>query len=537
MKLPSMPFNIDILIPNKDQLRLMRPVKVLDIFEGKTHNFHQDGLFSIETFGKVGDERRSRQFSYIDIKANVFHPIIYKKISDLKSLYRDIMASSRYAIWDEDRKDFFVSDQFEGETGYSFFMEHFHEIEFEKRPSIKREESIKLIEKYKDRCTFNKLLVLPAGLRDFEFDDNGRPSKDEVNDLYMVVLGISNLITEETMRTSIKQLDITIYKLQRAINEIYFYFQTIMDGKKKFTLAKWASRKIYNSSRNVITSLVNEVDDLDSPTLVSANQTTIGLYQFLKNTLPVTIYNIKNGYLANVFQGPNEPAVLVNKKTLKKELIRLDSKHYDKWMTTEGLEQLITQFSIKDMRFMPLETENHYLGLIYKGPDMTFKIFQDIEDLPNDKSKNDVFPINFSELLYISVYKNANKIPLFFTRYPVLNFGSIYPSKTFLKTTIKSEIRIELDDNWQPTENKAIQFPITGENFVDSMSPHSIHLGRLDADFDGDAASGTQTYSDNAILETEKYLNNKSFYLSPSGTMNFSASSPTINYILASITG
>ena len=91
-------------------------------------------------------------------------------------------------------------------------------------------------------------------------------------------------------------------------------------------------------------------------------------------------------------------------------------------------------------------------------------------------------PITFCELLYLSVYKQSHTYPAYFTRYPITGNGSIYPTYPYLKTTIRSEVRTELDDSWNKTTDIAIQFPITNEMFVNSMSPHKIHLSKLGAD-------------------------------------------------------
>lgn len=48
----------------------------MDIFEGGSRAFHPDGLFSVETFGKVGDERRNRLFGYVDLGAKILHPLM-----------------------------------------------------------------------------------------------------------------------------------------------------------------------------------------------------------------------------------------------------------------------------------------------------------------------------------------------------------------------------------------------------------------------------------------------------------------------------
>ena len=46
-------------------VRTMRPVTRTDIYDGVTSNFHEDGLFSITTFGRVGSEERDNNFSFI----------------------------------------------------------------------------------------------------------------------------------------------------------------------------------------------------------------------------------------------------------------------------------------------------------------------------------------------------------------------------------------------------------------------------------------------------------------------------------------
>jgi hypothetical protein len=169
-------------------------------------------------------------------------------------------------------------------------------------------------------------------------------------------------------------------------------------------------------------------------------------------------------------------------------MVKVKPNYYDAWMTDEGLEKVMTSFKEVGVRHKPLEINGYYLGLIYKGKDNTYKIIQDINELPDNRSKEDVFPMTFCELIYLSVYKTAGKYPAFVTRYPITGKDSIYPSYVYLKPTVNCEIRKELDDNWEvmSEENTAFQFPITGDSFVESMSPSSTHLSGLGADFDGD---------------------------------------------------
>lgn len=536
MEIPDIAFNIDLLLLKDQDVKNIRPIKVLDIFQSATRNFHPDGLFSLDTFGKIGEEKRNRLFSYIDIRVSILHPILFKALVDTKSLYGEILSGTSYAIFNIETNDFDKSDPINGETGYSFFMDHFPDIKFEERPSYKREFNIKLINIYRDNATFNKLIVMPAGLRDYVIDSDGKPSEDEINGLYRKVFSIASVAENVNIKTNYEYLDSARYSIQLAVNDIYNYIKNMLEGKSKFILAKWASRKVFNSTRNVATSYLHDAAELNSHTNVSTNQTVVGLYQYLRAILPLAVKHTRDTYLSDIFIGSNSPAMLVNKKTLKKEAVNLDPDYYDEWMTYEGLEKVMAKFGQENIRHDYLETKDHYFGLIYKGKDGTFKIFQDKDDLPEDRSMDDVSPLTFVELLYLSVFKDSSSIPCLVTRYPITGYGSIYPSYVYLKSTTKSEVRIELDDNWQPTNVVANEFPIFGQQFFNSVSPALKNIGRLGLDYDGDTVSFTCLLTEDAKEEIHRTLNSKEFYVSVNGRMAFNGSTDIIDLVLANIT-
>lgn len=548
MQTNLLPFNISLLTLKSQDVKMIRPVKVLDIFTGGSRNFHPDGLFSTEIFGKVGEEKRNRMFSYINLNIEIFHPIIFKALTDLKSLYGDIIAGKEYAIFNKESNDFEKADIVDGKTGYTFFIKHFKDIKFEERPSIKREFNIKLINKYRDEAMFSNFVVIPAGLRDYVIEDNGKPSEDEINSLYRKVLSIASMLENVNVGANSDYLDPPRHNLQLAINSIYEYIKNMLEGKSKLILGKWAGRKIFNSTRNVITSFNPEVKDLFDNKTVSANNTVVGLYQYLRAILPLAIKHVRDNYLSDVFVGPNSPAVLVNKKTLKKEMVQLSPEYYDEWMTYEGLEKTMAKFGEENLRHDVLEIGDHYLGLIYKGTDNTFRFVQDKDELPSNRDEKDLYPITFAELLYMSVYKDSNTIPCFVTRYPITGFGSIYPSYVYLKTTVKSKVLTELDSNWNPiiipaTKNEvehiaiAKEFPILGQQFYNSVSPAPSHIGRLAADYDGDTVSFTCILTEDGKNEIKDILASEKYYVGINGKMSFSANTDIIELVLLNITG
>ena len=538
INLKMLPLNIALLCLTDADVKTMRQTKVLDIFDGMSKNFHPDGLFSVEAYGKVGDERRNRLFSYIDLHVPVFHPVIFKALCDLKSLYGDIMASRAYAVFDKETNDFVKTDATSGFTGFDYFIGHFDKLVFEERESTKRGYLIRLVNKHRKEktCLMDKMVVMPAGLRDYTVDENGKPSEDEVNVLYRKVLSVSSVIGGVNIAVNPEYIDSSRFQLQIAITDIYNYIVSLLEGKNKLVLGKWAGRKIINSTRNVITSYVPDEPVLHGARAVRTNETVIGLYQYARMILPLAVKHIRDGFLSKVFIGPNSPAVLVNKKTLKKESVQINPSYYDDWMTYEGIEKELARFSEEDLRHDVLEIGNYYVGMTYNDG-RHYKIVQDVEELPDWADPKYLRPLTFAELIYISLYKDSREIPCFITRYPITGYGSIFPSYVYLKSTVKSVQLEELDDNWQPTGVFAYEYPINQNAFYNSMSPHASHLARLGADFDGDMCSATAVLTADAQAEVRALLNSARYYVSVDGTMNFSANDDIINLTLTCMTG
>jgi hypothetical protein len=483
MKPVDVPFNIDILQTTNDVLRGLRKTAVLDTTDGSSGDFHPDGLYSALTFGPVGDERRNARFSYIDIKIEIFHPVVYNTLISMKRLYAEIISGKKYAKWDKESLDFVASNAIEGNTGFHFFLTHWKDINHRRSSSISREQGIQLLDKYKDKCMTSKIVVLPAGLRDMEVDDSGRRTEDEVNPVYRKLIALSNIINEATARNNPEILDTSRYQLQLTFNRIYDHFNQMIEGKKKLFLGRFASRRIFNGTRNVISAMDTTVPVLGEKGNPGFNSTIIGLYQFLKANLPISIYQIRK-QLENTFMDVNRPTLLVNQETLESEEVMLSARDFDLWTTNDGVESLLTRFSEESIRDKPLVVGRHYLSLIYKGPDATFRLMKSIKELPEGRSAEHVHPLTFVELLYLCVYKTANSFPIYVTRYPITGVGSIYPSMVHLRVTTMFEKRRELGDNWQPLGDDTVahEYPIVGSSYVNSLIPHPSKLAKLGAD-------------------------------------------------------
>lgn len=536
----DIPFNLSLLILSDKAASLMRPVTSLDTFVGATKNFNPDGLFSTDIFGVVGTPARYQRFSYINLKTSIIHPTLFKALGQVKSLYLDILARREFAVWDPQTKDFVKSNIAEGQTGFQFFCEYLPRIQFPNNESESRQMAVALLEKFRDNVLINKLVVLPAGYREFEVDDSGRESSSEFNDYYYKLVAISNTISPSTLNASPDAYDRQRMSMQNTVMELYDLLTKVIEGKNSLLMGKMAGRKIYNGTRNVITSMNSTIRELGHPRNITMNDTLVGLYQFSKSVLPVTQQRLKDGWLAKCFSVAGAPAILCDPETLRSDAYQLRADSYSKWLSSESLEKQISYYREETIRHNPIMIEGKYLGLVYRGPDGTFAFIHGIEQLPEGRDPKDCTPITLTDLLYHSLYPVARKYKGFVTRYPITGVGSIYPSNAYLKTTIQSEERVELDpETWQPfgKDYVAFEYPVLGSSFFNSLAPHPSRLRRLGADFDGDTCSWTAVYSDDAIVENDRRFKTKAAYVGSDGRFINDNNVDTINYVISNMTG
>lgn len=486
----EMPVNIQLMDTASPRMQQLKPVTSLDTFIGgsKEGQFHPEGLFSYEIFGRPGSAARMSQFGRIDLKLSILHPFIYKKIGKLRGLYHDILHGRVYAKWNPAEADFEPSTILEGETGYHFFITHLKELKFKRTESGQRDAAIKLVDEAINNGTafVHCVPVIPAGIRDVYIEPDGRISEDEINKKYRSLIQSSNAIPD---RVDVEDaiFNNTRITMQNALNDIFEYLWTIYEGKDGFMYKKYYSRRVENGTRNVLTSQDTRVEILGQHHGPGLTSTVVGLFQTVKGLLPVATHFVLTGWVGQAFSAGEGRAYLVNPKTYKQEMVGVDRKVFDRWMTPDGINKVFNSYFKRENRHAPVMIGQHYLGLIYRGEfegRKVFKIFNDIDDLPEGFDRKNVSALTLCELLYLSGYQKWNSYPLVFTRYPVAGLGSTVLTFPYVKTTVTGEERYELDHNWQIQEDCiALEFPIREvEKFHETASIHPSYLAGLGAD-------------------------------------------------------
>lgn len=481
----NVPFNISYLSNMNQRIAGLLPVKVLDIHD-IDGDFHSMGFYSNEIFGRVGTKERNSRHSFINLRCKVLHPKTYEELNRLGSLYTGIIQGKVYATWDDKEKDFIKSDILDGETGFAFFMTHFKEIKFKTTKSHKRALRLDVLNKFRDISDIHFFLVMPAGLRDLTVSESGRPVEDDINKLYRKVLMAANGIPDSLAFKNDPTLDRVRWSIQASINAVYTAIMEMLGGKHGFLQAKWGSRKVVHSTRNVITAMDPGSEDLESEKSFDNSTTLVGLYQTLRGIEPViTMYSMPNGIASELIENIDNSVNLIDSKTLKSVNVNVSEKERVKWGTVEGRSGLISHYYEVGNRHRPVTIDGYYLKLIYTDS-KHYRLLNDISELPKDKDAKKVRPLTWAEYFYITALPRIEHTRMHITRYPLTGVESTYPTVPYLKTTVKTFSLVPLNENWEPDANglTLIEFPDTVNEsaFFDTVSPATSQLVNLGAD-------------------------------------------------------
>lgn len=552
--------NINLLVPDDNLFKKMGlgEVSSLAIFEPNSDVFNKQGLFSSEIFGQLGTDARLEKLGYIDFGLHIFHPLVFRTLKDLNRRYDDIMAGKVMAVFNEDIKDFEISKDGEGDTGFDFFVKHVDKIMFKVNDSHIRKYRVSLVEKYgRSNGLYNQCLIIPAGLRDYTIDEKGVPSEDEINSHYRILIGLANRMKNITLTpNNIKLMDPIRYRIQQTVYVIYKYIQKLIDGKSKFIQAKWASRAITNSTSNVITAIPSYVKKLSKGSAetnadeIGFNTVVVGIFQYLKALGAVVPNRISGVFMANLIGDESNYVKLIDKETLENKFVELKTKTKQEWSTMEGINNIVNKLSQDVIKDQMVSMDGNYVAFIEDlgeeinvvfdladlksvtemTTDKLLEIKRDIEAFKIDPTyQAPIRPITYAEMFYIAIIDCIEKFPCQVTRFPITGVGSIYPAWPYVKTTIKSrEVRVNVGHN----TFMAKSYPLPGTNYLRSQSVHYSHLKLLGGDHDGDTLTLTIIFTDEAIEEVKRTLASKDFYINQLGKFNYSVSNDVLDIVL-----
>lgn len=525
------PLNMRLMSGDRGKLRNLRPVTSTQIHTSSSTELDPEGLFSQDIFGRVGDPKRMKTLSYIDLHAKVIHPLIWKNIERISSWYTEIFLGRRYATFDVKLKQFVPSNANEGKTGPTFFLKHLKDLQFVRNKSRQRSMRIDVIEKFREKAIYDYVLVLPAGHRDLEEGRGGNLKCDDINDAYRALVGLSKNIDRSDPDNPFNHRSQAL--MQKNFNSIFDQIFMFLKGKGGFTASKWTKRKVEHGTRTVFSSMRLQSKDIEGPQRITINDMHVGLAQTMRGTLPLTVNKLSQRFANTVFNSDGT-ANLIDKKTLKRKVIPVDAKWKDLYTTEDGVLSLIKEFKVDDYKFKDVEIQGLPTALIYRDKE-SFMVKTDIEDFP-EKLREHVRPITKFELYYYLLSDIDQETVVWATRYPFATEDSMFPAIPYLKTTIVADPIYELDNFGNKTDKVYREFPILNTAAMSTASVHPARLKGQGADFDGDTLSVEFTMSLEAVKEVKEYLMDPRNMISR-GKFSFLFSSDISEWMFSAYTG
>jgi len=499
------------IFPNDKYVKYMGEVTTVQAFDKGLIN--EDGLYSEKIFGPVGSDTRMVRFGFIDLGVSVVHPLIWKAVTR-KKLYNNIINGSVYVTFDNTIKDFVVSDIENGHTGFNYFFTNLPRVKFVKGKSLLTNDNIKLYEQYKDNIYYDKLLILPAGLRDYSVGKDGRFTEVEINEFYTSVISMSGL-TKSISKAELNSLDDIRLRMQEKVNDLYDYLMGMIDGKHKFINGSFTATNIDYATRNVASGIPMTIDDLEDVE-GDINTAQIGLMQFVKSISPFIHYEWEN-IINNIYFVLGQDALLVDKESMSNVRVGLGGKTLNKFTTVDGVENIMSNLIDDDFKNSPIDVAGHWLMLVHDKGD-EFILYEKIDETIPEDIKKELRPITYGELFFIMAERYVKRTRGLITRYPVASELSIYPSKVLLNSThTYREVKLHIKDELGLSIHTIKKFPIVKGKWVPGISPSSTRLPKLGLDYDGDKLAFIALFTDNSNGEVDKILSSITMYIDNEG--------------------
>lgn len=228
----------------------VKQVTSFKLYKG-SNKIDPEGLLSEDIFGRLGSKQRRTTFGYIDLKTKFIHPEVYPILSSLSSdLPKLLISKQNYSIKD----GILVEDNDKGDSGILFFIKNYKNIDLDKITKPEKQEELEFIKKNKDKIFIDKILVLPAGIRDAQFTSkSGKISIQisEITEIYAKLISQTNLVSaniiDETSGAFIYQ------NVQRVLLDINEWIKNRMKGKQGLIRSGILKKVTDYSARLVIT--------------------------------------------------------------------------------------------------------------------------------------------------------------------------------------------------------------------------------------------------------------------------------------------
>jgi DNA-directed RNA polymerase beta' subunit len=233
------------------------PITTSEIFIGKSHSFHPDGLFSEKIFGALETPDRKKTFSYIELNCQVIHPALFPILRRLEQrIIKIIQSKQKYNL---DKEGNFIEDP----DGQIFSVSHlpkiFGKINFRSEDQKVRQDYIDMLSFYhkKGMVFIDRVYVMPPTFRDLTIADDGSVDYSPINEYYLKIIRHSQQL--RTMGGTGVTYDILSNRMNDLVLELYDYLTSRISKKSGLIRQNMLGKRIDFTARAVITGSADEI--------------------------------------------------------------------------------------------------------------------------------------------------------------------------------------------------------------------------------------------------------------------------------------
>lgn len=459
--------------------------------------FHPEGLFSEEIFGQTEDERTYR-CGYIKLPLYVFNPDVAKTI---------ILRSGgiiKKMMYGEVRCNLvggqLVAAQDGQYTGLKDLYNIWDQIDLRKTLTTRNQENIDILTKSPKRLLFtNKVIVLPPQLRPTGVR-NGRKVKNELNTLYLRLLGLKSLTSHTT--NTVSQID---SKFQDTVIELYDTIHTIVAGKSGFFQKNMLAKNTMWTVRNVISAPKYNTNNPG----IGLFRTGYPLHSCCSMFEPLIRYQMRQilsyNYLENIHPTKNE-------------------------IKSSDISNLYDEKAITDLIHIYEKNPGSRFTQIYMDPAHEKPIMMQYMD--NTKHEMVTRPFTLTDVVYLAAKAaivDADRLA-YMVRYPIGDhMGAFFTRIHILSTNVTHSIEFNGEHfEFYPNVNVDMSRSQVSRYFADTITPANSRLAPICGDYDGDTVKSTGIFSDEANEKARKLMMSKIYLVTPQCTTPFSVGNECI---------
>lgn len=475
-----------------------------------------DGIYSPIIFGATQDEKK-KKCGYIDLHCKVFHPYAFEIITRMDKRIKSIALGVGCWKVDENGTLVEIGETEEGydhtQTGITWLVNNFKKIKFEATDSKIRDSRMQLIDSMDENELFiSKWIVIPVFYREMQ-EINGIMNPPIIAEYYNKLISLSNHVSDSEWNGDSSSAN-TKWSIQKTLVDIRKLGQSLIEKKHGFFKKSVIGKSTDYGVRSVISVPNLEFFDKPSDCQVDIYHTGIPLSQCCVLGFPFVLRAAQEMFRKIFDSYGSRLPVMRDPETGKTEYIEV--KDPMSKFTSEYIKKNIDLYiHTPGVRFRPItiDTEEGEKSIFFTGVPFSNK--------PKESTVSDIGmrPLTWTDVLYMAAEDALNDKHLYITRYPLVDYFGIFPSKVTVLSTAKTA-PMTVNGNfykYYPVIDSSLPESVVSTLFVDTTTMDNTYLKGLGGDYDGDVVTDKMVFSQEANQEANTLMMSPKNYVNIAG--------------------